>query len=256
MDSANETYIVAGCRPWNRRVFDRDLAGLPGRWVFVATPGELSPEAVDALAPRYVFFTHWSWRVPESIFGRYECVCFHMTDLPYGRGGSPLQNLIVRGHRTTVVTALRMVEELDAGPVYVKEGLSLEGNAEEIVLRATRLEAKLIRRIVEERIEPVPQEGEVVVFRRRTPGESAIGRPAGLGSPSVAIAPAEASNRACRRSLFVVRDMKAGECFSRENLRVIRPGQGLHPRHFEEILGRPAAGDIPRGTPLDRALIG
>jgi len=55
-----------------------------------------------------------------------------MTYMPYGRGGSPLQNLIVRGYRHTKLTALRMVEEFDAGPVYLKEDLCLEGNAEEI----------------------------------------------------------------------------------------------------------------------------
>jgi pseudaminic acid synthase len=53
-----------------------------------------------------------------------------------------------------------------------------------------------------------------------------------------------------RRSLFVVQDIRAGEAFTSENIRVIRPGQGLHPRHLEEILGRTAAQDLPRGTPL------
>ena len=40
-----------------------------------------------------------------------------MTDLPYGRGGSPLQNLIVRGHKETKISAIKVVKELDAGPV-------------------------------------------------------------------------------------------------------------------------------------------
>ena len=53
-----------------------------------------------------------------------------------------------------------------------------------------------------------------------------------------------------RRSLFVVRDMKIGEAFSPENLRSIRPGHGLHTRHYEDILGRTATVDITRGTPL------
>ncbi len=114
--------------------------------------------------------------MPAEIVQAYECVCFHMGDVPYGRGGSPLQNLIVQGHRRTKLTALRMVEEIDAGPVYLKEELSLEGSAEEIYIRASGLAAKMIRQILEGSIEPVPQTGEAVVFRRREPKESAIPR--------------------------------------------------------------------------------
>ncbi len=59
-------------------------------------------------------------------------------------------------------------------------------------------------------------------------------------------------NSVCfRRSLFVVKDIKAGEMFSQENLRSIRPGHGLHTRYFEEILGKVAKHDIKKGTPLN-----
>ena len=60
----------------------------------------------------------------------------------------------------------------------------------------------------------------------------------------------EAKSHVFRRSLFVVRDMKAGELFSEHNLRSIRPGCGLPPKHYPDVLGRRAAVDIPRGTPL------
>jgi methionyl-tRNA formyltransferase len=63
----------------------------------VTDPGDLAVEMLAALDPRYVFFPHWSHRIDSAIFERFECVIFHMTDLPFGRGGSPLQNLIARG---------------------------------------------------------------------------------------------------------------------------------------------------------------
>ena len=53
-----------------------------------------------------------------------------------------------------------------------------------------------------------------------------------------------------RRSLYVVKEMKAGETFSAENVRAIRPGFGLPPKHLESVLGRKAARDLPRGTPI------
>ena len=97
-----------------------------------------------------------------------------MTDVPYGRGGSPLQNLIQKGHRETRLTALRMVEEMDAGPVYMKMPLSLEGSAEEIYLRAGQLSAEMISEIITKDLEPFPQVGVPTIFERRLPSQSKI----------------------------------------------------------------------------------
>jgi len=60
----------------------------------------------------------------------------------------------------------------------------------------------------------------------------------------------EAPSRNFRRSLFVVRDMKAGDIFTPENVRSIRPGHGLHTRHLKDVIGRHCSRDIERGTPL------
>lgn len=97
-----------------------------------------------------------------------------MTDVPFGRGGSPLQNLIALGHSETKVTALRMVDQMDAGPVYLKRPLSLAGAAEEIFLRANNICAAMIKEIIETHPVPAPQKGEVVTFKRRTPAQSAV----------------------------------------------------------------------------------
>jgi methionyl-tRNA formyltransferase len=175
-----KTYLVIGCKPWNRRIFDEAISKLPGLWSYIGSPADLSLDVVDKMSPRYVFFLHWSWKVPEEIVRRFECVCFHMTDVPFGRGGSPLQNLIVRGLRETKLTALRMTAEFDAGPVYVKEPLSLEGGAEEIFLRAGWLSVKMIQRIIREEMKPTAQQGEVVNFKRRKPEESRVTHPATL----------------------------------------------------------------------------
>ena len=178
--SARASYLVAGSKPWNRRVFDDVLSLLPGMWHYVGSPEEPWLEVVQRVSPRYIFFLHWSGKVPAEIIENFECVCFHMTDVPYGRGGSPLQNLVVRAHRETKLTALRMTGEFDAGPVYLKEPLSLEGNAEEIYLRATNLSSRMIQSIIREQLDPTPQQGEVVNFKRRKPEESVIRNPASL----------------------------------------------------------------------------
>lgn len=66
----------------------------------------------------------------------------------------------------------------------------------------------------------------------------------------------EATSRMFRRSLFVVRDMKAGERFSPDNVRSIRPGHGLHTRFLDDVLGRYSTQNISRGTPLTWDLVG
>ena len=98
-----------------------------------------------------------------------------MTDLPYGRGGSPLQNLIVRGYKETKVSAIRVTETLDAGPVYMKYPLLLEGSAQEIFVRcADIIFSEMIPRFLEGKMTAVEQTGEPVIFKRRKPEESKI----------------------------------------------------------------------------------
>jgi N-acetylneuraminate synthase len=78
---------------------------------------------------------------------------------------------------------------------------------------------------------------------------------AALGTVRYGVGQHEGSSRVFRRSLFVVQNMRAGEPFTVKNVRSIRPGYGLSPKYLEEVLGRCAARDIDRGTPLSWGLI-
>ena len=71
-----------------------------------------------------------------------------------------------------------------------------------------------------------------------------------LGQVDYSRKPSEEGNAAFRRSLYVVEDITAGEPFTEHNLRAIRPGFGLPPKHLTKLLGRPASSDIKRGTPM------
>jgi pseudaminic acid synthase len=93
-----------------------------------------------------------------------------------------------------------------------------------------------------------PQEFKAMVEAVRTAEKA-------LGAVQFAAGPREAGSRKFRRSLFVVEDIKKGEFFSKQNVRSIRPADGLHPRHLDEVLGKRAACDVERGTPLSWALV-
>ena len=156
------------------RLLDRDV-------VRIRSPQDLILESLEKLNPEYIFFPHWSWIIPKEIHTKFTCIIFHMTNLPYGRGGSPLQNLIVRGHKETTLTALKCTSELDAGPIYLKRPLSLSGTAEEILERASDLIADMIVEIVQVQPTLVSQQGEVVEFRRRQSKDGNISELDSLG---------------------------------------------------------------------------
>ena len=167
-------YIVATSKPWNVNEYHKRTPSWTGRWHLVERRDDLKRDLISEPRPRYIFFPHWSWKVPKDILDTAECVCFHMTDLPYGRGGSPLQNLIARGCKETMVSALRMVPELDAGPVYFKKKLSLSGNAQDIFERLSVMVFDMIEVIIRTNPSPKPQEGEPTYFARRQECQSVL----------------------------------------------------------------------------------
>jgi len=77
-----------------------------------------------------------------------------------------------------------------------------------------------------------------------------------LGKVHYGVSERETQSRVFRRSLFVVKDIKAGEIFTPQNLRSIRPGYGLPPKFFKEVIGRHATRDIEHGTPLQWDMVG
>jgi N-acetylneuraminate synthase len=76
-----------------------------------------------------------------------------------------------------------------------------------------------------------------------------------LGRASYELKPSERGNTVFRRSLYAVADIRKGETLTAANVRSIRPGYGLAPKHLPSVLGRRAASDIPRGTPLSFDLL-
>ncbi len=143
-------------------------------FVYLVSKEQLAIDHIEQIQPRYIFFPHWSWIVPKEIVERYECVCFHSTPLPYGRGGSPVQNMIERGHKYTKVTAFRMTSGLDDGPIYMQRDLALAGSADEIFAHIASIIHEMIPTVIVATPVPKPQEGEPTLFKRRTPAQSEL----------------------------------------------------------------------------------
>lgn len=168
------TYILVSEKKWHDVLFQQLQNEINARWLRFSSKEDFTEANLAQLKPDLIFIPHWSHVIPADIYSRFECIVFHMTDLPYGRGGSPLQNLIVRGHKETVISALKVQEGIDTGPVYLKAPLNLDGTAEEIFIRAAGVIKKMITGIINNRPQPVEQKGEPVLFKRRKPEESNI----------------------------------------------------------------------------------
>jgi methionyl-tRNA formyltransferase len=173
-----DNIVIATIKSWNIRNAKKLKKELKGKFdvSIITKKEELTFENLQRINPRYIFFPHWSWKIPREIYENFECVVFHMTDLPFGRGGSPLQNLIQRKIYNTKISAIKVEEGIDTGRVYIKRDLYIGiGSAEEIFISASRIIFfEMIPFILENHPVPYEQEGEIVVFKRRTPEQSNI----------------------------------------------------------------------------------
>lgn len=175
---SKNNYLIATIKSWNidnaKEFINQDTTN---NWGLITDKKDLTPGAIKEIDPKYIFVTHWSWKIPGEIWKNYETVIFHPTDLPYGRGGTPFQNLIIREIYDTKLTAFRAVEDYDAGPIYLKRDFNMaKGSIQEIAQRASQIYFKeMIPEIIAKEMEPIPQEGEVVQFKRRKPADSDMG---------------------------------------------------------------------------------
>jgi methionyl-tRNA formyltransferase len=126
----------------------------------------LNLKNLNKIQPNIIFFPHWSYLVNEKIVNKFKCICFHSAPLPYGRGGSPIQNLIIRNYKSTPLYALQMSKKLDSGPIYLRQNLSLKGNLKDILnLMAIKI-LKMIKIILKKKIHPKNQKGKIFIFKR------------------------------------------------------------------------------------------
>ena len=72
-----------------------------------------------------------------------------------------------------------------------------------------------------------------------------------LGKVSYELSSSEEKSVNFKRSIYISKDMSLGDVFTEQNLRIVRPGNGLHPRYYDKILGKKVSKDVNEGTALD-----
>jgi len=173
---SKEKIIIATIKEWNILNYFKLKERYSGRYDFhlINNKDELTVEYIQTIIPKYIFFPHWSWIIKENIYKNFNCVVFHMTDLPFGRGGSPFQNLIMNGVYDTKISALKVDVGVDTGDIYFKENVNIAlGSAEENFIKISNIIfEKMIPKFLDEDIIPIPQAGDIVIFKRRNVEDS------------------------------------------------------------------------------------
>lgn len=113
--------------------------------------------------------------IKKKIYNNFECIQFHSSDLPIGRGGSPIQNQILMGIKNTKITAFKVTKKLDGGPIVLKKPFKLRGTAQEIYIDMEKISLKMISKISKmKKLIYKKQKGKVLIFKRRLENQSEI----------------------------------------------------------------------------------
>ena len=128
---------------------------------------DLKKENLVHINPDFIFFIHWSNKVSEQIINNFNCYNFHMTDLPFGRGGSPLQNLLFRDIEKTKISLIKMNNKLDQGDIIYKKIFNLKGNAKDIYNSLSIKSFEIIEKIIKrKKLKFIKQTGYIKTFKR------------------------------------------------------------------------------------------
>ena len=115
-------YVICAYRDYGIQLFENLRKQFD--FTLIKSKKQLTYNSIKRINPSIIFFPDWSWKVPEEIVRNFKCVCFHEAPLPKFRGGSPIQNQILRGKTKTKTTAFIMNEKIDAGNIILQKDLS------------------------------------------------------------------------------------------------------------------------------------
>jgi len=166
MISNKKNILIVSLKDWNYKNFKKIKKQ---NFFLIKNKTSFNYQKIKKINPKYIFFPHWSYKISNRIIRNFFCIGFHATDLPYGRGGSPIQNLIIKNHKYTKITAFRVNESLDSGNIIMKNQLSLNGSAQAIYERASKKIFKIIKKIINsKKLMNLKQRGKIVYFKRLT----------------------------------------------------------------------------------------
>ena len=168
--------VLIGYREWALSAFSK----------FKSFPVMKSMDNLNAFLNDYgqkeklcLIFVGWSYIIKSDIIQNHICICLHPSDLPKYRGGTPIQHQRNNGIKKTKLTAFRMDNRIDSGPIIYKTDISIDRHMNDIFLSLSLASAHIINKITSTKdidfLNGEPQRDEDATFyRRRKPQDSEI----------------------------------------------------------------------------------
>jgi len=168
--------LCVGYRKWALNIYQKILQNYNGADIHIIRDfEEYSNSVVKDYKPDFILFYGWSWVVDSNIVDNYKCIMLHPSKLPKYRGGSPIQNQIIRGEKKSAVTLFIMNRKMDSGNIIFQESMSLSGSIEDIFQRIENLGYKGTVQFLDNPTNGVEQvETDATYFKRRSVKESEI----------------------------------------------------------------------------------
>ncbi|MDB4316520.1 formyltransferase family protein [Cyclobacteriaceae bacterium] len=136
---------------------------------------EFDSQKLISFNPDLILWYGWSWMVEDLFVDKYNSIMLHPSPLPKYRGGSPIQNQIINGEKSSCVTLFKMTKNLDDGDIYKQLPFSLNGSLNQIFDRIITLGYSATAEIIDNNFELTKQDHNKVTFcKRRRPEDSEI----------------------------------------------------------------------------------
>ena len=169
--------LCVGYRDWSKNIYyglKKSFIKSKFKFIFHFKKKSLLKK-IRITKPELILFYGWSWIIKKKIYKNYECLMLHPSPLPKFRGGSPIQNQIIRNKKKSMVTIFRINNILDGGDIYYQKGFSLEGSLNQIFNRMVKIGIIGTKKILTKNIVPKKQNHKLATYYpRRKKKESEI----------------------------------------------------------------------------------
>ena len=161
-------YIIITKKIWNKNNFKKLKKN-------ITLLNKIDNIKIKKINPKLIFFIHWSKYIPKNLYNQFVCIQFHSSNLPKGRGGSPIQNQILKKIKKTKISAFKVTSKIDSGPICFQENLTLEGSAQNILDNMESKAIKMIYKIINKKnLKFKKQSGKATYYQRRKPNDSKL----------------------------------------------------------------------------------
>jgi len=169
--------LCVSYRDWAKQIYKMLMSDFcEYSFTFINSKDAYSDKLVEEINPDLILWYGWSWLIPDKIFKNYPSVMLHPSPLPKYKGGSPIQNQIINGEKTSAVTLFVVDSSMDGGEIINQEPFSLEGDLRDVFDRIIKTGYKLSYDMLKKLpvINSSAQKGASTYFKRRKREQSEI----------------------------------------------------------------------------------